>query len=784
MSDRLRFIASVGLTTVAIATLAAVTVANPPDLEGFILILAFGALVVFAMAYSVPIGGGQVSLMPMTIGGAYLIGGKVVASWAAALGMLGHAYVRRWRVRHQPGTREPSGRLLIEATAFNVAMHALGVLGASWVFETAGGQVPLVELPWSTALVLLLAGVIYIALNHLFIAGYFAMRGRAVMASYLDSFWRVLLFEGGPLIFAPLVALIYTRLGPSYFALFALALSLSSLISHSLALTRQRLERRLRELSSLQAVGHTLSASLDVNAVLETIYEQVQKLMPAPSFYIALYDAELDEVSFPIVITESKRAKVQARRARRGLTEYVLQRGAPLLIPRDVPRRVAALGLEHIGRDAACWLGIPIMAGDEALGMIAVQSYDTPEAYDTSHMEILETIAAQAAIAIQNARLYERTDEALTRRVQELDSVLRTTQDGMLLLDVEWQVLAVNRALTDFLAIAQIDLPRHPVDAVRSDGESLLSLIQYTMEDLRADCEVLAAGQDEQVEAIVALGPSGIHVDRTLTPVRDNRGNISGWLLVFRDMTEELELERLRKDMTDMLVHDLRSPMSLVLASLAMITETHERGDHTQIERLVNIARRSSDRILTLIDDLLDIGRLERGQLPLTLENIPVDELFREMSARFMPVATSSRITFEVDCDEGLPSIRADRSLVTRVLSNLVDNAMKFTPDGGEVSLSAELNAEQDGHLCISVRDTGPGIPPEARPQIFEKFQQISGIRGRRRGTGLGLPFCKLAVDAHGGQIWVRSEVGKGSTFCVTLPLARGGAAEPMRGAA
>ncbi len=135
----------------------------------------------------------------------------------------------------------------------------------------------------------------------------------------------------------------------------------------------------------------------------------------------------------------------------------------------------------------------------------------------------------------------------------------------------------------------------------------------------------------------------------------------------------------------------------------------------------------------------------------MSLESIPVRDLMNEIVARYLPVATSDHIDLRVRIEPNLPDLCADRSLVLRVLSNLVDNALKFTPDGGVVTLAAPVAARApEPRLLLSVRDTGPGIPQEALPRLFEKFQQISSVQGRRRGTGLGLPFCKLVVEAHG----------------------------------
>jgi two-component system, NtrC family, sensor histidine kinase KinB len=773
MTYTLRYRLSLIIGLFAMVALVVVTVQAPFLPSAIPLTVGVSVLILFANAYSISIGEGKVSLMPMTVAAAYLILGRAMAGWAVLLSSLGYGVVRYRRGRQNPAFHEPQGRTLVEVTSMNLAMHELGILACAATFEGLGGRVPLVQITSQSIGPLLLSAVVYLAVNHALVAGYFVARGRSTLQTYVHSLPTALIFEGGPLIWAPLIALIYTRLGLPYFVLFALAVIASSLITYNLAITSQRLQRRLRELGSLQAVSQVLSVSLDVETILSAIYAQVTELMPTDSFYVALYDAEFDEVSFPMVVEEGERIQGASRRARHGLTEYVLETGQPLLITQDVAQRAAALGLERLGRDATCWLGVPMTAGDEVLGMMAVQSFEGPDVLDRSHLLVLESIASQAAIAVKNARLYERTDEALARRVQELDSVLRTTHDGVLLLDLDFHTLAVNRALADFVDIAQTDLTHRSVDALQLSGDPLVVRIGYGLAELKDDCDHLLDGDAEQVEDVLVLEPSGLHVSRTLTPVREAEGTITGWLLVFRDLTEELELERLREDLTGMLVHDLRSPMSLVLASVSMLPEAMTRLDQEQTDRLIDIAQRSGERILTLIDDLLDISQLERGQLPLNAESTVVDDLFREVMARYTPMAFSNDISLVSDVDDGLPVVDVDRSLILRVLSNLLDNALKFTSDGGEVQLTAREDARSaPGYVIFSVRDTGPGIPYEARPRLFEKFQQVPNIHGRRRGTGLGLPFCKLAVEAHGGQIWVESEVGKGSTFSLTLPIA------------
>jgi GAF domain-containing protein len=290
----------------------------------------------------------------------------------------------------------------------------------------------------------------------------------------------------------------------------------------------------------LQAVGQALSASLETNTILEAVYSQVSRLMPASSFYIAMYDPESDEVSFPLAIEDGERVQWRSRRLGNGLTEHILRTRSSVLMERDVGAHLRRLGIAQIGATAASWLGVPILAGEDSLGVIAVQSYDTPGVYDANHEQVLATIAAQAAVAIQNAHLYARTDEALARRVQELDSILRTTHEGILLLDRDWRVLAANRELAGFLGLAQLELADRVLDTAQ--GQPLLERLGFAEEDLFAACEGLTQVDGVNKETIVFSGPPERYLERTLTPVRDRGGVISGWLLIYRDVIEEVEL--------------------------------------------------------------------------------------------------------------------------------------------------------------------------------------------------------------------------------------------------
>lgn len=730
----------------------------------------FTSLIVFTTTFSIHLIG-LVSLLPMTTLAAFLVLGWLPAVWAACIGALIHGWIRFRFVDELGGKREPGWISPVGLTAANVTMQTLSTWISGGVYLSLGGVTPLNEVVPALGPLSLLA-IAYLGSNYLIAGLYVALRGQRPLHQYLSALPRIAPLEGVPLLLAPLVALIYLRLGLIQFLLLAALLVAVSLITRQSSLVQQGLERRLSELHSLQAVSEALSTSLDLFTILETIQKQVAQLMPADNFYVALYNADTDEVAFPLALEAGQNVHWRSRRAGHGFTEYVLRTRAPLLIRHDLEVSARELGVERDGRPAQCWLGVPLLAGDEALGIMAVQSYDSPDVYDEAHKELLATLAVQAALAIQNARLFARTDETLARRVQELDSILRTVRDGVLLFDQNWQVVSANRALAGFVGLTQTELAgRHLLPDPPLQDPRLIERVGYSLDGLRADCRSLAQNEVPFHKHRLTLpGPPERHVERILTLVRSREGLIDGWLLILRDVTEERDLARLRDEMTHMLIHDLRAPLSVLISSLDTLDMALAEGHPEMSGELLKMARHGSSRLFLLINTLLDINKLEGGQMLLVRELGTAAALLHETAERLAPAAETAHIQLVVDVAPQLPVVSLDYELMGRVLTNLLDNALKFTPDHGQVRLWARTDT--DG-LLIGVTDSGPGIPPEAQAKLFKKFQPVARVEGRRRGTGLGLAFCKLVVEAHGGRIWVESEAGNGTTFALSLPLTR-----------
>jgi signal transduction histidine kinase len=237
------------------------------------------------------------------------------------------------------------------------------------------------------------------------------------------------------------------------------------------------------------------------------------------------------------------------------------------------------------------------------------------------------------------------------------------------------------------------------------------------------------------------------------------------WIL--RDISERKNLDSLREDLISMIYHDLRSPLANVISSLDVFESMLPEDSDPAFHSLLQIAIRSTERIQRLTHSLLDINRLEAGQ--------PIGELFATAAALLIgdaieavePTAANKGILLEVSVPPDLPPVLVDADMIRRVLSNLLENAVRFTPPGGIV----QAGAAQEGKQLIQfwVQDSGPGIPAADRERIFDKYTRLNDTNAAR-GFGLGLAYCRLAIEGHGGRIWEAGRPGEGARFCFTLP--------------
>ncbi|HLF28747.1 MAG TPA: GAF domain-containing protein [Anaerolineae bacterium] len=418
---------------------------------------------------------------------------------------------------------------------------------------------------------------------------------------------------------------------------------------------------------------------------------------------------------------------------------------------------------------------IPLIARNVPLGILYV--FNRKPELSAMDLSSLQAFGAQAAVALDKANLFE---DARTVR-DRLQAVLDATHDGLILYDAQTRMVLTNRAAEQLLGISLTSHLGRPMASVLNRS-GLIDLLypKLNAEERQAviDTEVnvmtagLRDGASEVARRLITVpGSETRFVEEFNLRVQDEHGQLMGRLVVLHNVTDQKQLEADRDAFTQMLVHDLRSPLSAIISGLQLIQLSIEEGDPAELLlKSVRVALASSNKLLGLIGSLLDVQKLETGQLELQAQPLAPASLIEEALEALRPLAELSDITLDMEADYDLPPVQGDSDHLRRVLTNLVDNALKFVGSGGRIRVSAQAG---DGFIQFSVADNGPGIPPDYRERIFERYVQVPGRAGRRRGTGLGLTYCRMVVEMHGGRIRVDTSPEGGSNFVFTLPTAR-----------
>lgn len=392
---------------------------------------------------------------------------------------------------------------------------------------------------------------------------------------------------------------------------------------------------------------------------------------------------------------------------------------------------------------------------------ILLVASDTTQAFEGDGELLASSISNVVTLVLRNAQLYESVD---TER-QRLAALIESIHDGILLISIDNQILVISQSAIDYL-----NLTGTPQDwRNRPITDALQQLRRYAPDVVRTTLsEVHRLRQGDETAATGEYQVAGKTLQWMNLPVQESQRTL-GRLLIIHDVTAEHQLAQVREDLTHTMVHDMRNPLTSIYGALRLLEKQLKPTLTLSQQELFNISRSSTDRLLKLINAILEINRLESERMPLNITEFPICNLAKEVLQFQLPLTQHKTIQLINELDTNCPLVLADHDMITRVLQNLVDNALKFTPAGGTVWLSYKLPDNKAGKLYVSVRDTGPGIPPEIAPKLFQKF--VTGQQAES-GSGLGLAFCKMVLEAHNEHIWVDSQPGQGTTFTFTLPVA------------
>ncbi|MBC7346383.1 MAG: PAS domain-containing protein [Clostridia bacterium] len=348
----------------------------------------------------------------------------------------------------------------------------------------------------------------------------------------------------------------------------------------------------------------------------------------------------------------------------------------------------------------------------------------------------------------------------ISRERDQLDAILTSMSDGVMAVDRAGRVVLVNRAAREMLGVSAAD----PV------GRSVLETVRHYEVDAAVQA-VLAQGT--RLEKEIRLHPTLPTTYRlSLVPIVGEGGQRTGAVLVLQDVTQVRQLERLRSEFVANVSHELRTP----LTSIKGFAETLLEGaaaDKGLRQKFLEIIITEANRLHRLIDDLLILSHAENRQFELKRGQADLHQVVAKVEELLLPLAQAKGLALQLDLPPTLPSLPIHEDYLGQILLNLMDNAVKYTPAGGKVTISARV---ANGELEVAVQDTGIGIPAEALPRLFERFFRVDKARSRELGgTGLGLAIVKHLLERHGGRIRVTSAPGKGTRFVFNLPLPEGG---------
>lgn len=501
----------------------------------------------------------------------------------------------------------------------------------------------------------------------------------------------------------------------------------------------QSLQARLSSLETLQKIGRNVTSSLDLDTILTAVVDSAVDLTGAEKGSLLL----LDEATGELYMRASRNFGEDFARTFRvpvldTLAGEVLRTGKPVMLDEKTPKKIKTAYLVH------SLLYVPLVIEESTIGVLGVDNGQSGHPFTEYHLGLVSALAAYAAVAIQNASLYARSEVERNK----LEAILTRITDSVIVVGLDGRLVLINQtARHAFAHKPEESLTGKPADEV---------IHSLDLVEILCDAEATTPFRSE-----IGLDDGRVF-NAQVTPIPE-----VGVAVILQDITHLKELDRIKSEFVNTVSHDLRSPLTAILGYIELI----ERVGPINQQQLEFIQRveQSVQNITALINDLLDLGRIEAG-FDARKEIVPLPPLVDLTIDSLLPRFEEKPQHLVVDIPKDLPAVLGNPIRLRQMLVNLVTNALKYTQQGGEIRVSAHAAG---GQVILQVSDDGVGIPRADQPYIFDKFYRASNVVREASGTGLGLAIVKSIVENHQGRIWVKSSPGKGTMFTVVLPAAR-----------
>lgn len=533
-------------------------------------------------------------------------------------------------------------------------------------------------------------------------------------------------------------------------------------------MSRALVDVRILQREFLLAISRAMTAELDLHDLLRLILKSSVELVSGKAGLIALFNESGETLQVAAVY---------------GIPPHLVDLFAPLV--REVPynedhERETFLELkdqlQHIMRKTDLGLAqvirLPLNIGGQVIGLIYVfQSGSYYFVEDAPNL--LRSFAEQAAIAVRNARLYQ----AVKHEKQRSDAILEQSADGVMILDRNLRITVFNKALSYMTGWPASEAIRRDhdevIDWIKLNSESDLNGALAHEWPLPNAAHLYVEGEARRYQG----GNQGndhasINLGITYAPLMDENGQMTNIIANVRDLTRYREEEALQKTFISIVSHELKTPVSIIKGYANTLHRPDANWSPEILHESLVVIEEEADNLNSLIDNLLEVSRLQAGTFTLEIsDEVSLAKIAETVARRFSTQTTTHQIIIKFPDD--FPMVIGDERRLTQVLNNLVSNAIKYSPDGGRISISGEIHPE---HVTVSVSDEGIGIPARDQGRLFQKFARLDNALSRKsEGTGLGLYLSRAIIEAHHGRIWFRSNNDKGSrasgtTFTFSLP--------------
>jgi PAS domain S-box-containing protein len=533
------------------------------------------------------------------------------------------------------------------------------------------------------------------------------------------------------------------------------------------------MQRKMYEVSILKELAERIGYSLNVQKIVDVITSSLRRLLPYSTVsYILLSDE--GKTIFHCVLEEAVSKKFIEIVKKRLLGSFEALVGIQIKQDELDESVSGTITDESVKEDPQSFFNIPVVINNRAVGILNVSSIK-PGLYKEEEMTILFTIMNQASTAVS------KLENILNQEKGKLNSMVESMADGVMMVDMKNRLLVINPATREMLGIT-------------SKQPNIFDVLDSLSSKMDLRTKIEEAIKEDQLEIVEQINIGSRVLRILISPVKDNENQAMGAVVLFHDITKEKAIEKMRDDFTSMMVHELRSPLTGIRSIANLLREDKIKNEQKKYQDFIDLIVNNSTSMLDLVNDLLDVAKLEAGKFQVLRKDTDLKKLVQSRVQSFMTLAQDGQLTLAEKLGELPAVVSLDENKISQVYNNFISNAIKFTKQGGKISVCAFMGKKDSSlsqavaglgmiwpgmkditfdadQIVLAVTDTGMGIPEDQVTKLFNKFTQLEqSAMSEKKGTGLGLVISKGIIEAHNGKVGVFSQSGKGSVFYALIP--------------